>query len=326
MKILVTGGAGYIGSHTTNQLFCAGHEVVVFDNLSTGFRDAIRPGVKFVQGDVRDIDLLEKTITENAIQAVVHFAAKLIVSESVGMPIEYYENNTIGVISLMSACRRTGVNNVVFSSTAAVYGDVRQQGLISESQPNNPINPYGRSKLMSEAILRDCEAAYGIRTVVLRYFNVAGASADGLNGQRTKNATHLVKIASEAAVGKRRKMNIFGTDYPTADGTCVRDYIHVEDLADVHVLALDYLSKGNKGVTINCGYGHGYSVREVIDVMKKVTGVDFVVEEATRRVGDPASLVASSEKASSVLGWKPQYDSLELICKSAADWEKRMTF
>jgi UDP-glucose 4-epimerase len=322
MKILITGGAGYIGSHTTNQLLNAGHQVVVYDNLFTGFREAIPAEAEFVLGDVRDSEKLAQTMTDFNIEAVVHFAAMLNVAESVVQPIQYYENNTLGVLSLVKACQKSGVKKVVFSSTSAVYGDESDGNLLSEESPLKPVNPYGWSKLMSEGVLRDCEIAYGIRSAIFRYFNVAGASADGKNGQRTKNAYHLVHIAAQAASGKRDKMAIFGQDYPTPDGTCVRDYIHVEDLADIHVLGLDYLNKGGKTDVFNCGYGHGYSVREVIQTVKKVTGVDFKVEEKGRRAGDPASLVALSKKTSNVLGWKPSFDSLDLICKSAVSWEK----
>lgn len=322
MKILVTGGAGYIGSHTTNQLLKAGHQVVVYDNLFTGFREAIPTGAEFVLGDVRDSEKLAQTMKQFEIEAVVHFAAMLNVAESVVQPIQYYENNTLGVLSLVKACHQCGIKKVVFSSTAAVYGDESNGSLISEDSPLKPINPYGWSKMMSEGVLRDCEKAYGIRSAILRYFNVAGASTDGKNGQRTKNAYHLIHIASQAASGKREKMAIFGQDYSTPDGTCIRDYIHVEDLASLHVLGLDYLNKGGVTDVFNCGYGHGYSVREVIETVKKVTSADFLVEEKGRRPGDPASLVASTKKAATVLGWKPSFDSLDLICSSAADWEK----
>lgn len=322
MNVLVTGGAGYIGSHTTNQLIKAGHKVVVYDNLSTGFREAIPAGVEFVHGDIRDTEKLSQTIQSFGAEAVVHFAAMLNVAESVEKPIEYYENNSLGALSLIKACHKTGVKKIVFSSTAAVYGDEANGALISEESPLKPMNPYGWSKLVSEGILRDCEKAYGIRTAILRYFNVAGASTDGKNGQRTKNAYHLIHVASQAASGKRDKMAIFGQDYSTPDGTCIRDYIHVEDLANLHVLGLEYLNKGGRTDVFNCGYGHGYSVREVIETVKKVTGVNFLVEEKGRRPGDPASLVASTKKAVNILSWKPSFDSLDLICDSAANWEK----
>jgi UDP-glucose 4-epimerase len=325
MKILVTGGAGYIGSHTTNQLLAAGHEVVVFDNLSTGFRDAVSERARFVLGDVRDSETVSKVMIENDIEAVVHFAAKLIVSESIHQPIEYYENNTLGVLSLMKVCRVANIKKVVFSSTAAVYGDSVAEGLVEENSPIAPLNPYGTSKFMSEEILRDCDRAYGIRSVILRYFNVAGASLDGKNGQRTKNATHLIKVASETAVGKRLSMDVYGTDYPTHDGTCIRDYIHVEDLAELHVLGLAYLEAGGKTDVFNCGYGKGFSVREVVETVKRVSLSDFRIHEKTRRDGDAASLVASCRHVTDVFSWIPKHNSLEVVCRSAVNWEKKLT-
>ena len=322
MKILVTGGAGYIGSHTTNQLLNAGHEVLVYDNLSTGFREAVAPRASFVEADVRDTKKLSDVMKSFQAEAVIHFAAKLNVAESIERPIEYYDNNTNGVVSLINACRENRVDKIVFSSTAAVYGNEVAEGLIKEGAPIKPINPYGWSKFLSEQILRDAEKAYGIRTVILRYFNVAGASTDGKNGQRTASAYHLIHIASQAVVGKRRGMGVFGSDYPTFDGTCVRDYIHVEDLAELHILGLGYLRDNGFTDTFNCGYGHGYSVKQVINAMKTVTQKDIAVEHLGRRAGDPASLVASSEKAKSKLGWNPKYNSIELICSSAAAWEQ----
>ncbi len=323
MRVLVTGGAGYIGSHTAEKLIKAGFEVCVFDNLSTGFYEAIPQGVDFVDGDVRDRVFLSKIMQERSIQAVVHFAAKLNVAESLKQPFEYYDNNTHGVLSLTRACVENKIDKVVFSSTAAVYGDSTQVGSIIEDAPKLPLNPYGHSKLFSEQILRDAELAYGLRSVRFRYFNVAGASADGKNGQRTADAYHLIHLASLAAVGKRSQLSIFGTDYPTPDGTCVRDYIHVEDLADIHVLGVQSLFAGGASDVFNCGYGHGYSVKEVITAMKKTSGVDFSVVETHRRAGDPASLVANSSKLKQKLNWKPQRDDLELICRSAYEWEKK---
>lgn len=325
MKVLVTGGAGYIGSHTAQALLGAGHQVMVMDNITTGFREAVPVGVELIQGDVRNGALLAEVLKKNSVDAIIHFAAKLIVPESLEKPIEYYENNTMGVLSLVQACVASNVKKVVFSSTAAVYGDVSTNALLTEKTPTAPLNPYGSSKLMSEQILRDCEAPHGLRSVCLRYFNVAGAAEGGKNGQRTANATHLIKVASQAACGKRASVGIFGTDYPTPDGTGVRDYIHVEDLADLHVLALNYLNEGGKSEIFNCGYGHGFSVREVIDTVKKVSGVDFKVEEQPRRAGDAATLVADSSKVRKAFNWTPQRDNLELICKTAYEWEKKLS-
>lgn len=323
MQVLVTGGAGYIGSHTVQKLLDAGYGVVVYDNITTGFREAIPTGAELVMGDVRDKLMLSRVMKDKKISAVVHFAAKLIVPESVEKPLDYYENNTAGVLTLAQACIENGVKKVVFSSTAAVYGDASVSGLITEQSPTGPLNPYGQSKLMSENVLRDCEAPHGLKSVCLRYFNVAGASVSGNNGQRTKNATHLIKVASEAACGKRESVGIFGTDYSTPDGTGVRDYIHVEDLADLHVLALKYLSDGGSSQIFNCGYGRGFSVREVIDTVRKVSGVNFKVIEQPRRAGDAAQLVADSSKIRKAFAWTPKYDNLELICRTAYEWEKR---
>ncbi len=323
MKVLITGGAGYIGSHTAQKFLQAGYEVVIFDNLTTGFRQAIPANAQFVQGDVRDQELLSKVISDHKTEAVVHFAAKLIVPESIAKPLDYYENNTSGVMSLARACIANKVDKVVFSSTAAVYGDANVEGLITEESITRPLNPYGTSKLMSEQILRDCQGPHGLRSVCLRYFNVAGAALDGSNGQRTKNATHLIKVASEAACGVRESVGIFGTDYPTADGTGVRDYIHVEDLADLHVLAIRYLEKGHGSEIFNCGYGHGFSVRQVIDQVKIVSGVDFKVTEQKRREGDAAQLVADSSKVRKAFDWEPKRADLNLICRTAYEWEKR---
>ncbi len=322
MKILLTGGAGYIGSHTAQALINSGHEVIVFDNLTTGIRSSIPKNAEFVKGDVRDRESLESTLRKYSIEAVIHFAAKLIVPESIEKPIEYYENNTVGVLTLAQACVAVGVKKVVFSSTAAVYGDANICDVVTEEAATFPLNPYGFSKLMSEQILRDCEAAYGVRSVCLRYFNVAGAAESGQNGQCTKNATHLIKVAAEAACGKRTYVGIFGTDYPTPDGTGVRDYIHVEDLADLHVMALQYLQDGGKSEIFNCGYGHGFSVREVIGAVKRVSGIDFLVQEQPRRLGDAAILIADSSKVRNVFNWAPKRDNLEFICKTAYNWEK----
>jgi UDP-glucose 4-epimerase len=321
MKVLVTGGAGYIGSHTAQHLIDAGHQVVVFDNLSTGFKEALPANAQFIIGDVRDAAHLTSVMQKEKIEAVLHFAAKLVVPESITEPLDYYENNVGGVISLVKACRAVGVDKIIFSSSAAIYGD-SVQGLVTEEVAPAPLNPYAQSKLISEKILSDCEKAHGIRTVSLRYFNVAGAEPTGNNGQRAPNATHLIKVAAETACGKRSAIQIFGTDYPTPDGTCIRDYIHISDLADAHVLALQYLVSRQHGVALNCGYGRGFSVSEVIQMMKKVSSVDFIVEKVGRRAGDSVNLIADSRKLKQLLNWKPKYESLEFICRSAYDWEK----
>lgn len=324
MTILITGGAGYIGSHTIRSTLNAGFTPVVYDDLSTGFRDAIPKGFSFIQGDVRDSKRLHSVLEEYKPACIIHFAAKLVAPDSIEAPLDYYENNTQGVISIAKACAATGVKHVVFSSTAAVYGDSETKNLITEKTPTAPLNPYGYSKLMSEQILRDCEKAYGLTSVSLRYFNVAGAALDGKNGQRTKDATHLIKVASEAACGKRDSVGVFGTDYPTRDGTGVRDYIHVEDLADLHVLALQYLFAGGKSDVFNCGYGKGASVHEVLNQVKKVSGNDFKVIHQPRRAGDAAMLVADPSKIKKAFQWQPKHDDLELICRSAYEWERSL--
>lgn len=322
MKVLVTGGAGYIGSHTAQKLIEAGFEVAVLDDLSTGFKEAIPAKAQFIQGDVTNLEFVTNVLKSQKIEAVIHFAAKLIVPESVEKPLLYYKNNTSGVMTMVEAMKSAGVRKIVFSSTAAVYGDASTDGLVNEETPTAPLNPYGHSKLMSEQILKDADPAYGISSVRLRYFNVAGASLDGKNGQRTANATHLIKVSSEAACGKRAQVGVFGTDYPTSDGTGVRDYIHVEDLADLHVLALKYLNDGGASDVFNCGYGEGFSVKQVIETIKKVSSVDFKVVEEPRRAGDAATLVADSRKVRKTFQWSPQRNNLELICKSAFEWEK----
>jgi UDP-glucose 4-epimerase len=319
--ILVTGGAGYIGSHTTNALLEAGFNVVIIDDLSTGFKSLLHPKAKFYEASVLDTKAVSNILSLEKIAGVIHFAAKIIVPESIAKPIDYYRNNTMGVLSMLEACKIANVKNFVFSSTAAVYGNASMD-LISELTPTAPINPYGFSKLFSEQIIRDCEIEFGLKSVVLRYFNVAGASESLRFGQLSKNATHLIKIASEAACGKRESMSITGTDYPTVDGTGVRDYIHVEDLADIHVLAMKYLLSGNSSELFNCGYGHGSSVKEVIETIRKVSGVNFKVLETERRLGDAAQLVADSSKVRRVLGWVPKRDSLETISRSAYLFEK----
>lgn len=321
MKVLVTGGAGYIGSHTVQKLIEGGHSPVVYDNLSTGFRVAVPESVPLIIGDVRDTALLAKTMREHQIEGVIHFAAKLVAPESVEKPLEYYENNVLGTIRLLEACKAVGVNKFIFSSTAAVYGNP-EEFLVTEQTPTAPLNPYGASKLMSERVIQDSGTAHGLRYVILRYFNVAGASLKGNNGQRTAGATSLIKVAGEVAAGKKDHLEIFGTDYPTPDGTGIRDYIHVDDLADVHVLVLEHLNQGQASNIFNVGYGHGFSVRDVIKAMQKVSVKTFAVKEGLRREGDPIGFVADSTKAQKALSWKPKYDNLELICKTTFEWEK----
>jgi UDP-glucose 4-epimerase len=320
--ILVTGGAGYIGSHTVLQLRERGHNVVVLDNLYTGFRQAVLD-TPLVVGSVGDSELVSRTLREHGIDTVMHFAAHTIVPESVSDPLKYYGNNTCGTRSLLQSCLEAGVKNFVFSSTAAVYG-IPAGDYADESSPTAPINPYGTSKLMSEWMLRDLGQASSLRYVVLRYFNVAGSDSGGRIGQSTRKATLLVKVAVEASVGKRPHLSIFGTDYPTADGTGVRDYIHVEDLAAAHLDALTYLRDGGQSVTLNCGYGHGYSVREVIRSVERVGARPLVVKEEPRRAGDPPVLVARADNIRSVLGWKPRLDDLDAIVRTSLDWERKL--
>ncbi|MCX7977978.1 MAG: UDP-glucose 4-epimerase GalE [Bdellovibrionaceae bacterium] len=323
MKILVTGGAGYIGSHTSSLLLARGHQVVVYDNLSTGFKEAIPKDSRFIFGDVRDRDLLRRVMRDHQIEAVIHFAAKLIVPESVEKPYEYYETNVLGGMNVAWACAETGVKALVFSSTAAVYGNPDRVP-VTEDAPLRPLNPYGKSKAMVEEILRDFDHRYGVRFVSLRYFNVAGAAADLSNGQRTKNATHLIKVAAEVACGKRPFLTIFGTDYPTLDGTGVRDYIHVEDLAVAHLLALEYLVDGGTSLVLNCGYGHGFSVRQVVETMRRESQIHFATEDGPRRPGDAAEIVADSTRLRKILGWVPQHDDLGFICRTAVQWERKL--
>lgn len=324
MKILVTGGAGYIGSHFVKQSGdFTNHDITVLDNLSTGFREAVLYG-KFIKGDLSDWDFIKKLLEKETFDTVVHFGASLIVPESVTNPLKYYLNNTANSANLIKSAMDSGVKYFIFSSTAATYGEPPKELIpINETAPLNPINPYGRSKLMTEYILKDAAGANkNIKYVILRYFNVAGADPDGKIGQSTVNATHLIKVAAEAACGKREKILVFGQDYDTPDGTCIRDYIHVTDLANAHILAIDYL-KNNESETFNCGYGKGYSVMEVINTMKKVTGIDFNVEVAGRRAGDPAELVADNKKILKKLNFTPKYNDLEIICKSAYEWERK---
>jgi len=321
-SILVTGGAGYIGSHVVKQLGAAGENVVTLDNLSTGFEAAVTAG-DLVIGDTGDAALLDRLFADHKIDTVMHFAAHTIVPESVADPLKYYGNNTASSRTLLERAHAHGVKHVVFSSTAAVYG-VPKDGKASESTPTRPINPYGSSKLMTEWMLRDLASAGGPSYVALRYFNVAGCEPTGTIGQSTPKATLLVKVACEAAVGQRAGVSIFGTDYPTPDGTGLRDYIHVEDLAAAHLDSLRYLRGGGKSSTLNCGYGHGYSVREVLEAVQRLNGAALNITEEPRRAGDPPELVAATEKIHQVLGWMPQYDDLDIIVQTSLDWERKI--
>jgi len=321
--ILVTGGAGYIGSHVVRQLSEAGHRVVVFDNLSTGSAEALIHGERLIVGDLSDPEQIDRVLRETGCKSVLHFAAAIIAPESVHLPLKYYTNNTRNTLNLLKACVDNGVERFIFSSTAAVYG-IPEGGEASEETPTVPINPYGTSKLMSEWMLRDAAFAHGFSYVALRYFNVAGADPKARMGQRTPDATHLIKVCCQAALGMRDSVSIFGTDYDTTDGTGIRDYIHIEDLASAHLRALDYLHKGGGSTTINVGYGQGGSVRQVIDVVKKVSGVDFRVIEGSRRPGDPPNLVAGAQRIRSLLGWTPSYADLTTIIEDAWHWEKKL--
>ena len=306
-KILVTGGAGYIGSHVVRLLTRAGKAVVVLDNLSTGFADAVL-GAELVVGDTGDPEIVTRLLDEHKVDTVLHFAAHTIVPESVSDPLKYYGNNTCCTRNLLECCSKAGVKYFIFSSTAAVYG-IPDDTFCTEESPLSPINPYGTSKLMSETMLRDLGKATDMRHVILRYFNVAGSDPDGRIGQSTEKATLLIKVAAE---------------YPTDDGTGVRDYIHVDDLAEAHIKALEYLRKGGDSVTLNCGYGHGYSVREVIDAVNRANGTPIKVKEEARRAGDPPALIAKADKARKLLGWEPRYDDLDFIVKTSLDWERKL--
>lgn len=322
-RILVTGGAGYIGSHVVKALGEGGYEVLTYDNLSTGNRWAVLHG-DLVAADLSDREALRKVLQEFRPEAVMHFAASIVVPESMRDPLKYYRNNTVNALSLCEALQREGLGKLIFSSTAAVYG-VPGTIPVREDAPMKPINPYGSSKMMTEYILKDLNfAREDFRYVSLRYFNVAGADRDGRIGQAYKEATHLITRALKAATGEFERLQIFGTDYPTPDGTCIRDYIHVDDLAKAHILALEYLLGGGGSDVMNCGYGHGYSVRDVVDMAKKVTGVDFRAEETGRREGDPPALVADSSKLKAKLCWEPDYDDLEYIVRTAWEWEKHL--
>lgn len=324
MSVLVTGGAGYIGSHMALALLDRGEDVVVLDDLSTGFDWAVPTGCAFVEGSVGDHALVARILREHRVSAIAHFAGSLLVGESVRDPLRYYDNNVGGLCALLHEAAGAGVDQFIFSSTAAVYGD-RNEGRVSEDARLDPVSPYGRSKLMGETILSDAEAAHGIRHAILRYFNVAGADPDRRAGESTNDTTHLVKVALEAAMGKREGMQVFGADYPTADGTAVRDYVHVSDLARAHLAALDRLRGGGASLTANVGYGRGFSVRQVVDAVREVTGLDPRAADAPRRAGDPASIVADATRLRAATGWTPRHDDLHEIVGHAFEWEKHLS-
>jgi UDP-glucose 4-epimerase len=323
MAILVTGGAGYIGSHMVHELVDAGEAVVVLDNLATGFDWAVAEGVPLIVGDTGDQPLVASIIAQHEIEAIIHFAASTVVPESVADPLGYYRNNTVNSRALIESAVKGGVRHFIFSSTAAVYGNPERMP-VAEDTPTMPMSPYGSSKLMTETMLRDAGHAHGLGYVILRYFNVAGADPQLRTGQSSRNATHLIKVAAEAALGLRPKIDVFGTDFPTPDGTGVRDYIHVSDLARAHSDALRHLRAGGASLTLNCGYGHGFSVLEVIEAVKRVSGVDFRVELAARRPGDPAQVVAAADRARTLLGWRPRLDDLSTIVAHALAWQKKL--
>jgi len=319
--ILVTGGAGYIGSHVVKLLGESDYHTITYDNLSTGFKQAVLYG-DFVQGDLADLELLESVFSENKIDAVIHFAGSIVVPESVENPLKYYQNNTLNSLNLINMCIKYNVKSFVFSSTAAVYGN-HEAAMMKEEFETNPINPYGESKLMTEKMLRDAAFAHkDFNYVALRYFNVSGADPEGKIGQAFEGATHLIKVNCEAASGKRDKTYIFGTDFNTPDGTGVRDYIHVSDLASAHLCALNYVDENKNSNIFNCGYGVGFSVREVVAAVKEVTGVDYTALESPRRAGDPALLIADSSKLKAATDWSPKHNSLTKIVQTAFDWER----
>jgi len=323
-KILVTGGAGYIGSHTTLALCAQGYEVVVYDNLSTGRADAVLPPARLEVGDLAETDKLSELMRREKFDGILHFAGSIVVPESVTNPLKYYANNTNNTTNLIALAVKHKIPQFIFSSTAAVYG-MPETVPVTETSPLAPINPYGRSKLMSEWVIQDTHTAHpGFNYVILRYFNVAGADPQGRIGQSTPKATHLIKVASQAALGRRDHLKIFGTDYPTKDGTCIRDYIHITDLAQAHVLALHHLETGKEAGIFNCGYGNGYTVREIVAAVKKVSNVDFATKEVERRPGDPATLISDPTKLMRTMGWKPEHDDIEEIALSAYLWEKKL--
>ena len=323
MSVLVTGGAGYIGSHMVLDLVASGEQVVVLDNLSTGQRRLVAPEAAFVQGDVGDEDLVGRIIRDHRVSAIIHFAGSIVVPDSVADPLGYYLNNTVRSRSLIAAAVAGGVQQFIFSSTAAVYG-MPKTNPVAEDAELAPMSPYGSSKLMTEIMLRDVGRAHDLRSVVLRYFNVAGADGAGRSGQAMPRATHLIKVACETALGKRPYMEVYGTDYPTEDGTCIRDYIHVSDLARAHADALRYLRAGGASDVFNCGYSHGSSVLAVIEAVKRNAGRDFEVRLSARRPGDPAAIVAASDKIRATLGWSPAHDDLDEIVRTALAWERKL--
>jgi len=324
MTVLVTGGGGYIGSHMVYALVDAGEHVVVLDNLTTGFDWAVAKGASLVIGDTGDQSRVAALIAEHRVDAIIHFAASIVVPDSVRDPLGYYRNNTANSRALIETAIKGGVPHFIFSSTAAVYGNPERVP-VREDDPTAPTSPYGSSKLMTEIMLRDAAAAHGLRHVILRYFNVAGADPLGRAGQSTVGATHLIKVAVETALGLRPKVEVFGTDYPTPDGTCIRDYIHVCDLVRAHSDALAYLRSGGASTTLNCGYGRGFSVLDVIEIVKRVSGVDFEVEFSGRRPGDPARIVAASDRARATLKWQPGFDDLQIVVTHALAWEHKLS-
>ncbi len=324
MTILVTGGGGYIGSHMVHALADAGEPVVVIDDLSTGFRSALPAAVPLYVADVGDEAVVAEIIRSQGVTGIIHFAASIVVPDSVRDPLGYYRNNTANARTLLEAAVKNGVQHFIFSSTAAVYGNP-QNIPVAEDAPLHPMSPYGNSKLMIETMLRDVATAHPLRYVTLRYFNVAGGDPDGRTGQATVGATHLIKVAVETALGLRPQIEVYGTDYPTPDGTCIRDYIHVTDLVSAHSAALKHLRAGGGSETFNCGYGHGYSVLQVIEAVKRVAARDFAVRHSARRPGDPAAIVADATRIRAALGWQPRYDDLDTIVRHALAWERRLT-